>query len=60
MCPGKALSVLLSDASGVVLGPAPRAGCPFVFSLKLLSVLQLGMRWVFMPVSPGGHSQATL
>lgn len=39
MCPGKALSVLLSDASSVVLGLAPRAGCAFVFSLKLLSVL---------------------
>lgn len=37
MCAGKALSVLLSDASSVILGLAPKAGCPFVFSLKLFS-----------------------
>lgn len=38
MCAGRALSVL-SDASSVILGPAPKAGCPFMFSLKPLSVL---------------------
>lgn len=62
MCAGEALSVPLSDASSVILGPAPKAGCPFMFSLKLLSVLagSLGLRWLFMPVSAGGHGQATL
>lgn len=38
MCAGEALSVL-SDASSVILGLAPKAGCPFMFSLKLSSVV---------------------
>lgn len=55
MCPGKALSALLSDANGVILGMAPKSRMPLRALLEALNCAgwELGVR------SPRGQDQAT-